>query len=123
MSITKVEGLGCQIPSGSGHDLSKIGSQKGKFFISSDTANIFDKYSGTLTSDFAGSKIIGTPKIKSISEHIDGSIIRTVAANVYRPHNTNILDVFKKSEDGNYRHIKYYFADRAFYKARPFILN
>ena len=123
LSITRMTELGCIIPAGSGHDLSMIRSQKGKFFISSDTAYVFDKYSGTLTTDFDGSDIIGTSRIKSISEHSDCSIIRTVAANVYRPHNTNVLDVFKKDENGNYQHIEYCFAHRAFYKARPFILN
>lgn len=123
LKINKVPGLGCHIPAGSGHDLSMIRSQKGKFFISSDKAYVFDKYQGTLTNDFEGSDIISTRSIKSISEHIDGTIVRTVAANVYRPHNTNVLDVFQKDASGNYQHKQYYFENRAFYKARPFILN
>lgn len=123
LSITKNEKLGCATVNGSGHDLCMMTTQKGRFFISSDKAYVFDKYTGTLTSDFEGSELISTRAIKSLSEHIDGTIIRTVAANVYRPHNTNVLDVFKRDESQNFVHIKYRFEDRAFYKARPFILN
>ena len=119
--LTPVEGLGCEVPP-YGHDLTQAMSQPDRLYLSSNTVYAFDKDTNTLSDCFDGSDLIKAGAVKSVSEHTDGSILRTVAAQVYAGHDTNILDVFRKDSNGVWSKKSYVFEDRAFYKARPITL-
>ena len=120
--MTRIEGFGCNIGSG-GHDFSAMPSESGMFWFSSSTVRIFDKYENTIITDYPGSGVISTKSVKCISELPDGRIIRSVATNVYKEHDTDTLTVFTPNENGSYTKTEYVFKERAFYKARPFLLH
>ena len=120
--MVRIEGLGCNIGSG-GHDFSAIPDESGLFWFSSTSVRIFDKYENKLISDYTGNGNISAKSVKSICELPDGRIIRAVATNVYKSHDTDTLTVFTPNESGSYTKTEYVFGDRAFYKARPFMLH
>jgi len=121
-TLTRIDGMGCK-GLRYGHDLSLSPNHPGKFYFSANSVFVFDKYTNTLSANFEGSTLIKEGSVKSIAEHTDGSILRAVAANVYAAHDTNILDVFRKNEGGTWEKISYTFQNRAFYKAKPFLLR
>ena len=120
--MTRIEGLGCDIGSG-GHDFSAIPNENGLFWFSSSSVRIFDKYENKLISNYPGSGIISTKSVKSICGLPDGRIVRAVATNVHKAHDTDTLTVFTPQANGTYTKTDYVFEDRAFYKARPFMLH
>lgn len=120
-TLTRIPGMGCKVPS-SGHDLSVSAINRDKLYLSSNSVYVFNKYTNTLDANFDGSELIKSGAVKSIAVHTDGSVLRAVAANVFAAHDTNILDVFRKNESGEWEKVSYTFQNRAFYKARPFIL-
>ena len=119
--LKPVEGLGCEIHP-FGHDLTKSLSHSNRLYFSSNSVYSFDMATNTLYEQFDGGDLIKAGAVKSVSEHTDGSILRTVAAQIYAGHDTNILDVFRKDSNGVWSKKSYVFEDRAFYKARPVIL-
>ena len=121
-TLTRIPGLGCKVAS-CGHDLSVSAINPDKLYLSSNSVYVFNKYANTLDTNFDGSSLIKAGSVKSIAVHTDGSILRAVAANVYAAHDTNILDVFRKDESGTWEKISYTFQNRAFYKAKPFLLR
>jgi hypothetical protein len=50
----------------------------------------------------------------------DGRVVRALATNVYKAHNTDRMVIFKFGADGTPTRREYVFPDRAFYKARKF---
>ena len=118
--LKQVDGLGCPIPP-HGHDLSISIADRSRLYISSNSVYLFDKNANALISSFDGDGMICTGAVKSITEHTDGSLLRTVAANVYAGHNTNVLDIFRKDHNGTWTKKSYVFENRAFYKARPVV--
>ena len=120
--MVRIEGLGCNIGSG-GHDFSAIPNENGLYWFSTSSVRIFNKYENKLISDYTGNGNISVKSVKSICELPDGRIIRAVATNVYKSHDTDTLTVFTPNESGSYTKTEYVFGDRAFYKARPFMLH
>lgn len=121
-TLRRIDGMGTSIKSG-GHDISAIPGDTGKFWIGANTVYIYDKYENKVYTDFDGSDIIASSAVKCIASHTDGSILRTVATNVYASHCTDTLAVYRKDDSGKYIKTEYRFANHAFYKARPFIAN
>lgn len=121
-TLHKIDGMGTSIKSG-GHDISAIPGDTDRFWIGANTVYIYDKYENKVYTDFDGSDIIASPSVKCIASHTDGSVLRTVAANVYVSHCTDTLTVYRKNSLGAYEKTEYKFSDRAFYKARPFIAH
>ena len=120
-TLTRIAGMGATVKS-CGHDLSISATDPGKLYLSSNAVYIFDKYTNTLSADYDGKSMISTGAVKSIAVHTDGSILRAFASGVYASHDTDTLDVFRQNADGTWVKTSYKFANRAFYKARPFIL-
>ena len=120
-TLTRIAGMGATVKT-CGHDLSISATDPGKFYLSSNAVYVFDKYTNTLSADYDGKSTISGGDVKSIAVHTDGSILRAHAANVYAQHDTDTLDVYRKNAEGTWVKTSYKFADRAFYKARPFIL-
>ena len=120
-TLTLLEGKGCEV-SPSGHDLSASLLDKDLLYLSANSVYRFHKPTNTLQTSFDGSDQIQVGAVKCIAEHTDGSILRTVAAKVWANHDTNVLDVFRKTDSGEWKKTSYTFEGRAFYKARPFIL-
>lgn len=121
-TIERIDGLGTSIKSG-GHDISAIPGDPDKFLIGANTVYVYDKYENKVYTDFEGKDIIASSAVKCIAGHTDGSILRTVATNVYASHCTDTFAVYKKNASGAYEKTEYTFSNRAFYKARPFIVN
>ena len=119
--LTPVVGLGCEVPP-YGHDLTQAMSRPDRLYLSAHSVYVFDKETNTLSDCFDGSDLIKACAVKSVFEHTDGSILRTVAAQIYAGHDTNILDVFRKDSNGVWSKTSYLFENRAFYKARPVIV-
>ena len=120
-TLTRIAGMGSVVKS-CGHDLSVSPVDPGKLLLSSNTVYVFDKFKNSLTSTFDGSNLICSGAVKCIAQHTDGSILRTVAANVYASHDTDTINVFRLNDSGEWVKTDYKFTNRAFYKARPFIL-
>lgn len=120
--IERINGLGTSIKGG-GHDISSIPGETDRFWIGANTVYIYDKYENKVYTDFEGNEIIASASVKCIAGHKDGSVLRTVAANVYASHCTDTFSVYRKNSSGTYERTDYKFPDRAFYKARPFTVN
>lgn len=120
-TMTRIEGFGADIGSG-GHDFSADPNEDGLFWFSTSSVNVFDKYENQIITNFIGRNIITSKSVKSICELPDGRVIRTVATGVYQSHNTDRFAVFTPVGTNSYTKTEYVFKDRAFYKARPFLL-
>lgn len=119
--MTRIDGLGGNI-GGGGHDLSRSPSDNGMFWFSCTEVKTFDKYKNIVISNFDGNDMISTTNVKAIGALPDGRIVRAAATGVYAAHNTDTLSVFTPKGDGTYTQKNYVFKNRAFYKARPFLL-
>ena len=120
--VTRIEGFGANIGAG-GHDFSADPNELGMFWFSTLSVNIFNKYENKVITNYTGKSIITTNAVKCICELPDGRILRTAATNVFKSHNTDTLAVFQKNDSGGYDKTEYVFKDRAFYKARAFLLH
>jgi len=120
--VARIEGFGAKIGSG-GHDFSADPNEPGMFWFSTSSVNIFNKYENKVITNYTGKDIIATNSVKCICELPDGRILRTAATKVFKSHNTDTLAVFKKNDSGGYDQTEYVFKDRAFYKARVFLLH
>ena len=120
-TLRRLEDKDCEIHL-PGHDLTVSPSDSNRLYFTSNSVYMFDKTANAPKESFDGDEILHAGAVKSLSEHSDGSILRTVAANVFAPHNTNLLDVFRKDSTGAWSKTSYLFENRAFYKARPVIV-
>lgn len=120
-TMTRIEGFGANIGSG-GHDFSADPNDDGLFWFSTSSVNLFDKYENKVITSYTGKNMITSKSVKCICELPDGRVLRTVATGVYQSHNTDTLTVFTPNAVGNPSKTEYVFKDRAFYKARPFLL-
>ena len=119
-TLTLINGLGGKLPGAGGHDLSTVAESPDKLWVSSNSVYMFDKYTGKLIDAYDGKSQIAAYNVKCISSTENGTVLRTVATEVYKAHDTDTLTVFVKNESGSYTETNYVFADRAFYKARYF---
>lgn len=119
-TLTLINGLGGKLPGAGGHDLSTVAESPDKLWVSSNSVYMFDKYTGKFIDAYDGKNQIATYNVKCISSTENGTVLRTVATEVYKAHDTDTLTVFVKNESGGYTETNYVFADRAFYKARYF---
>lgn len=119
-TLTLINGLGGKLPGAGGHDLSTVAESPDKLWVSSNSVYMFDKYTGKFIDAYDGKSQIATYNVKCISSTENGTVLRTVATEVYKAHDTDTLTVFVKNESGGYTETNYVFADRAFYKARYF---
>lgn len=119
-TLTLINGLGGKLPGAGGHDLSTVAESPDKLWVSSNSVYMFDKYTGKFIDAYDGKSQIAAYNVKCISSTENGTVLRTVATEVYKAHDTDTLTVFVKNESGSYTETNYVFADRAFYKARYF---
>lgn len=119
-TLTLINGLGGKLPGAGGHDLSTVAESPDKLWVSSNSVYMFDKYTGKFIDAYDGKSQIAAYNVKCISSTENGAVLRTVATEVYKAHDTDTLTVFVKNESGSYTETNYVFADRAFYKARYF---
>lgn len=119
-TLTLINGLGGKLPGAGGHDLSTVAESPDKLWVSSNSVYMFDKHTGKFIDAYDGKSQIAAYNVKCISSTENGTVLRTVATEVYKAHDTDTLTVFVKNESGSYTETNYVFADRAFYKARYF---
>ena len=117
-SLTKISGYGCNDMKG-GHDLSAICGNDDQVWVGGSIIRVFDKTSGKLISNYAGSSQIDSGNVKCICSFPDGTAARTVATGVYASHNTDRFNLYEFSGSVAIC-VGYIFEGRAFYKARSF---
>ena len=117
-SMKKIEAYGCKDMKG-GHDLSAICGNDDQVWVGGSIIRVFDKTTGKLLNNYAGSAQINAGSVKCICSFPDGTAARTVATNVYASHDTDRFKLFEIS--GTTATSKdFVFDGRAFYKARSF---
>lgn len=116
-TISKVGGYGVTKSMG-GHDMSVDPEHPDVLWIGGAKVFRFVRSTGML-SEYTGGGI-SSAGVKSVGSFSDGTVIRTVAADVYASHDTNILDIFVRTADG-YINKSVVFSGKAFYKARIFL--
>ena len=116
-TISKVGGYGVTKSMG-GHDISVDPEHPDVLWIGGAKVFRFVRSTGTI-SEYTGDGI-SSAGVKSVGSFSDGTVIRTVAADVYASHDTNILDIFVRTADG-YKYKSVVFPGKAFYKARIFL--
>jgi hypothetical protein len=120
-TLTQVAGMGGAIPTSGGHNLSVSGTDPDCLWISGSRAACqYRKSTGTFIEDYPGAPAINGVGIKSMDSFPDGRVVRALATNVYKAHNTDRMVIFKFGADGTPTRREYVFPDRAFYKARKF---
>lgn len=117
-TLTKIAGYGCKDMKG-GHDLSAICGNDDQVWVGGSIIRVFDKTSGKLISNYAGSNQIESGSVKCICSFPDGTAARTVATGVYADHNTDRFNLYEFSGSVAIS-VGYVFEGRAFYKARSF---
>ncbi len=118
-TITKISSYGCNDMKG-GHDLSAICGNDDQVWVGGSIIRVFDKTTGKLIDNYAGSSQINAGSVKCICSFPDGTAARTVATKVYADHNTDRFKLFEIS--GSIANSKeFVFEGRAFYKARSFL--
>ncbi len=117
-SMTKIASYGCNDMKG-GHDLSAICGNDDQVWVGGSIIRIFEKTTGKLIDNYAGSSQVNAGSVKCICSFSDGTAARTVATGVYADHNTDRFKLFEFS--GSVANSKdFVFEGRAFYKARSF---
>lgn len=117
-SLTKISSYGCTGMKG-GHDLSAICGNDDQVWVGGSIIRIFDKTTGKLIDNYAGSSQINSSSVKCICSFPDGTAARTVATGVYADHNTDRFKLFEIGPSAATPK-EYIFEGRAFYKARAF---
>ena len=118
-SMTKIASYGCSDMKG-GHDFSAICGDDDRVWVGGSFVGIFDKTTGKIDKNYAGSAQISTSSVKCICSFPDGTAALTVATKVYADHDTDRFKLF--SFEGSKATSKTYtFDGRAFYKARAFL--
>ncbi len=117
-SLTKITTYGCKDMKG-GHDLSAICGNDDQVWVGGSIIRVFDKTSGKLISNYAGSSQIDSGNVKCICSFPDGTAARTVATGVYASHNTDRFYLYEFHGSVAIC-VGYIFEGRAFYKARSF---
>ena len=118
-SMTKIASYGCDDMKG-GHDFSAISGDADRVWVGGSFVGIFDKTTGKIDKNYAGSEQISTSSVKCICSFPDGDAALTVATKVYADHDTDRFKLF--SFEGSKATAKTYtFDGRAFYKARAFL--
>ena len=118
-TLTEVTSLCTHSGISGGHNLSVMASDPDMLWITGSKVWTLKKSSGTLTTSVPGESVITTSAVKSHDSYADGTIIQTVATNVYAAHDTDTLRVYRTSDGGKaYVRTDYVFPNRAFYKAR-----
>jgi hypothetical protein len=120
-TITRVEGLGGELPNADsgGHDLTVSGEDSNILYVSGNHAiYAFDKEKNTFAS--VGESVLFHTAMKTFGTYADGVAVRSAAANVYKSHDTNLLEWFVPDQSNGYTAKTALFEDRAFYKARIF---
>ncbi len=118
-SLTKIASYGCSEMKG-GHDLSAICGNDDQVWVGGSIIRVFDKTTGKLISNYAGSSQIESGSVKCICSFPDGTAARTVATGVYADHNTDRFNLYEFHGSVAIA-VGYIFEGRAFYKARAFI--
>ena len=117
-SMKKIASYGCNDMKG-GHDLSAICGNDDQVWVGGSIIRVFDKTTGKLLNNYAGSSQINAGSVKCICSFPDGTAARTVATDVYASHDTDRFKLFEIS--GTTATSKdFVFDGRAFYKARSF---
>ncbi len=119
-TLTEVDGMGGKIPVSGGHNLSVNSTDPDYLWISGSGVCQYRKSTGTFTQSFTGSSVINAATVKSIDSFPDGTVVRTIATNVYKEHDTDRLVFFTPDGSGGFTRHEYTFTNRAFYKARRF---
>lgn len=118
-TMTKIAFYGCNDMKG-GHDFSAICGDDDRVWVGGSFVGIFDKTTGKIDKNYAGSAQISTSSVKCICSFPDGTAALTVATKVYADHDTDRFKLF--SFEGSKATAKTYtFDGRAFYKARAFL--
>lgn len=118
-TMTKIASYGCNDMKG-GHDFSAICGDDDRVWVGGSFVGIFDKTTGKIDKNYAGSAQISTSSVKCICSFPDGTAALTVATKVYADHDTDRFKLF--SFEGSKATAKTYtFDGRAFYKARAFL--
>ena len=117
-TMTKISSYGCNGMKG-GHDLSAISGNDDQVWVGGSIIRIFDKTTGELISNYAGSSQIDAGNVKCICSFPDGTAARTVATKVYADHNTDRFNLYEFHGSVAIS-VGYIFEGRAFYKARSF---
>jgi hypothetical protein len=118
LAMKKIASYGCKDMKG-GHDLSAICGNDDQVWVGGSIIRVFDKTSGKMISNYAGSNQIDAGKVKCICSFPDGTAARTVATGVYADHNTDRFNLYEFSGSVAIS-VGYIFEGRAFYKARSF---
>lgn len=117
-TMTRIASYGCSDMKG-GHDLSAISGNDDQVWVGGSIIRIFDKTTGELISNYAGSSQIDAGNVKCICSFPDGTAARTVATGVYASHNTDRFNLYEFHGSVAIS-VGYIFEGRAFYKARSF---
>lgn len=119
--LIQVDGMGGNISFSGGHNLSVNPADPDLLWISGSKGVCqYRKSTGSFIINYTGAVVITSSAVKSIDSFPDGRVVRVVAANVYKAHDTDRLAVFSFDGPGNPTRHEYVFSDRAFYKARRF---
>ena len=118
-TMKKIEAYGCNDMKG-GHDLSAICGNDDRVWVGGSIIRVFDKTTGKLLNNYAGSSQVNSGSVKCICSFPDGTAARTVATDVYASHDTDRFKLFEFSGSDTTSK-DFVFEGRAFYKARAFL--